>query len=155
MRRWSFQLLTSELLVIDTVRKGTSTPPTDCRTGVDKTVHETELWRVHLSFRLTCFGIARHTATGLLDADTLQVLPTRRVLPTAMRRSSKSASLGRRQAHLPHDGLIARIGVQEVKVWIALDAHQVGRVLLIGLFQVMDSLVLTSQVGIGVGEIDR
>jgi hypothetical protein len=72
-----------------------------------------------------------------------------------MRRSRKRALLGSRQAHLPHDGLITRFGVQEVKICTVLYMHQPGFAFLVGLLEVVKRLVSSFQAGINVDEFER
>ena len=79
----------------------------------------------------------------------------RSVLSTAISRSSKGRSLGRGQAHLAYDGLIARIAVQEVIIWTALNAYQPGCTFLVRLLEVVECFFFLSQACVNVGDLER
>src|SRR6266542_4612548 len=54
-------------------------------------------------------------------------------------------SIHRSQAHLLHDGLVARFGVQEIKIWKVLNMRQPGFAFSIGLLQIVERLTFAFQ----------
>src|SRR6266516_7720523 len=68
-------------------------------------------------------------------------------------RKKGQPSVVRWKAHFVYDGAVARIRMQKIEKWIALQKHQVRRPLPITLFQIADSLFFTSELRLRIREI--